>query len=82
MVQATLKAACGAITAPAAPDRTGDEMKHTRKWPGATEAVGPGSAGDATMVVGGSLMNKPMDDWGTVPVERKLADAVVIVPKS
>ncbi|MEV0975661.1 hypothetical protein [Streptomyces sp. NPDC049915] len=81
MGQGTLEAARGAITAPAVPDRNGDETKHTRKWLGATE-VGLGSGGDATMVVGGSLMNKPMDDWGTVPVERKLADAVVIVPKS
>lgn len=52
------------------------------KWLGATDAVGLGSGGDATMVVDGTLANSPMDDWGTSMVERKMSSAVVIVPKS
>ncbi|WP_306318271.1 MULTISPECIES: phosphodiester glycosidase family protein [unclassified Streptomyces] len=58
------------------------EAADVMKWLGATDAVGLGSGGDATMVVNGALANSPMDDWGAQPVERKVSNAVVIVPKS
>ncbi|MFF4833025.1 phosphodiester glycosidase family protein [Streptomyces sp. NPDC001315] len=61
---------------------TWPEAAGVMKWLGATDAVGLGSGGDATMVVDGTLANSPMDDWGTVPVERKMSTAVVIVPKA
>lgn len=61
---------------------TWPEAAQVMKWLGATDAVGLGSGGDATMVVGGTLANTPMDDWGTQSVERRISNAVLIVPKS
>ncbi|RFC71731.1 phosphodiester glycosidase family protein [Streptomyces sp. AcE210] len=61
---------------------TWPEAAEVMKWLGATDAVGLGSGGDATMVVDGTLANSPKDDWGTSTVERKVSSAVVIVPKS
>ncbi|WP_338701576.1 phosphodiester glycosidase family protein [Streptomyces sp. Q6] len=59
---------------------TWPEAAGVMKWLGATDAVGLGSGGDATMVTGGTLANRPMDDWGS-PTERKVSTAVVVVPK-
>ncbi|WP_353945333.1 phosphodiester glycosidase family protein [Streptomyces sp. HUAS MG91] len=58
------------------------EAAEVMKWLGATDAVGLGSGGDATMVVAGELANSPMDDWGAQPSERKVSTAVVVVPKA
>lgn len=60
---------------------TWPEAAAVMKWLGASDAVGLGSGGDATMVVDGDLANHPMDDWGSKSNERKLSNAVVVVPR-
>ncbi|MEU6843304.1 phosphodiester glycosidase family protein [Streptomyces sp. NPDC046716] len=57
------------------------EAAEVMKWLGATDAVGLGNGGDATMVVDGSLVNSPKDDWGSRTAERKVSTAVVVVPR-
>lgn len=58
------------------------EAAAVMKWLGATDAIGLGSGGDATMVIDGAVANHPMDDWGAKPSERKVSTAVVVVPRS
>ncbi|MER5633310.1 phosphodiester glycosidase family protein [Streptomyces nitrosporeus] len=59
------------------------EAAQVMRWLGARDAVGLGSGGDTTMVVGGSLYNRPWDEWeDTAPRERPMSTAVVVVPRS
>lgn len=60
---------------------TWSEAAEVMKWLGATDAVGLGSGGDSTLVVGDELANSPMDDWAS-PTERKISNAVAIIPTS
>lgn len=60
---------------------TWTEAAAVMKWLGATDAIGLGSGGDATMVVGGDVANRPMNDWGSPSTERKVSTAVVVVPR-
>lgn len=59
------------------------EAAQVMRWLGASDAVGLGSGGDTTLVVGGSLYNRPWDEWeDTALRERRLSNAVVVVPRS
>ncbi|MGW1129192.1 phosphodiester glycosidase family protein [Streptomyces sp. NPDC002526] len=59
------------------------EAAKVMRWLGARDAVGLGSGGDTTLVVGGSLYNRPWDEWGDTALrERPMSNAVVVVPRS
>ncbi|MFJ3904622.1 phosphodiester glycosidase family protein [Streptomyces sp. NPDC090025] len=59
------------------------EAAQVMKWLGARDAVGLGSGGDTTLVVNGSLYNRPWDQWqDTAPRERPMSTAVVVVPRA
>ncbi|MFD3539375.1 phosphodiester glycosidase family protein [Streptomyces sp. NPDC058662] len=60
---------------------TWTEAAAVMKWLGATEAIGLGSGGDTTMVIDGDVANRPMDDWGRRSTERKVSNAIVVVPQ-
>ncbi|MFF5970008.1 phosphodiester glycosidase family protein [Streptomyces sp. NPDC012769] len=60
---------------------TWTEAAQVMKWLGAVDAVGLGSGGDTTLMIGGTLYNRPMDLWGTTHRERPMSNAVAIVPR-
>lgn len=52
------------------------------KWLGAKDALSLGSGGDTTLLINGTLYNRPMDSWqATAPTERKVGNAIVVVPQ-
>lgn len=58
------------------------EAAAVMKWLGAKDALSLGSGGDTTLLVNGTLYNRPMDSWqATAPTERKVGNAIVVVPR-
>ncbi|MER7000021.1 phosphodiester glycosidase family protein [Streptomyces sp. NPDC000410] len=52
------------------------------KWLGAKDALSLGSGGDTTLLINGTLYNRPMDNWrAPARVERPAGNAVVVVPR-
>ncbi len=58
------------------------EAADVMKWLGAQDALSLGSGGDTTLLLNGTLHNRPMDNWRAAgPAERRIGNAVVVVPK-
>ncbi|GAA3507305.1 phosphodiester glycosidase family protein [Streptomyces showdoensis] len=58
------------------------EAAAVMKWLGAKDALSLGSGGDTTLLINGTLYNRPMDSWqAAASVERKVGNAVVVVPR-
>ncbi|MEV5972269.1 phosphodiester glycosidase family protein [Streptomyces sp. NPDC051921] len=52
------------------------------QWLGAKDALSLGSGGDTTLLIKGTLYNRPMDSWrAAAPTERKVGNAIVVVPR-
>lgn len=61
---------------------TVQEAAEVMKWLGAKDALSLGIGGDTTLIANDTLYNRPMDSWSASgPTERKVSNAVVIVPK-
>ncbi|MFF3619093.1 phosphodiester glycosidase family protein [Streptomyces sp. NPDC002467] len=58
------------------------EAAAVMKWLGAADALSLGSGGDTTLLIKGSLYNRPMDTWQSpTPVEHEVGNAIVVVPR-
>lgn len=56
------------------------EAADVMKWLGAKDALSLGIGGDTTLIAKDTPYNRPMDVWGTQPLERKVGTALVIKP--